>query len=67
MDNGTSHQSNKPKYRCKRCQGTGMVPGIKKVLNMGSGMGSDYGPCPDCDGEGWISEQVIDPKPNSRL
>lgn len=25
-----------------------------KVTNMGSGMGSEFGHCPTCDGIGWL-------------
>lgn len=48
-----------PKHRCKRCRGTGQVPGVKKTTKMGKGMGSQYGTCPECDGEGWIYEESI--------
>lgn len=51
-----------PKHRCKRCRGSGQVPGIKKITNMGKGMGSEYGVCPDCDGLGWLYDIPIDPK-----
>jgi hypothetical protein len=60
-----ARRAQKARYRCKRCRGTGQVPGVKKVLNMGRGMGSDYGTCPDCDGNGWVDKDVINPKPNS--
>ena len=51
-----------PRHRCKRCRGTGQVPGIKKTLNMGKGMGSQYGTCPECDGLGYLYEPPIDPR-----
>lgn len=49
--------SDAPKRRCKKCHGTGQVPGIRKTTGMGKGMGSAFGPCPECNGEGWISGQ----------
>jgi hypothetical protein len=44
------------RVRCQRCRGKGRVPGIKKVMPTGKGigMGSEYGPCPDCDGVGYV-------------
>jgi hypothetical protein len=27
-----------------------------KVTGMGSGMGSTYGPCPTCDGFGYVTD-----------
>lgn len=54
-----------PKHRCKRCRGTGQVPGIRKTLNMGKGTGSQYGVCPECDGVGWLYDRPIDPKVNT--
>lgn len=66
MDNSFENKLAGPKHRCKRCRGTGQVPGIKKVRNMGSGMGSEYGTCPDCDGLGWLRGMPTNPKPNSR-
>lgn len=42
------------RYRCKDCQGTGQVMGVKKITGMGKGMGSTFGMCPNCDGVGWI-------------
>lgn len=43
-----------PYRKCKNCKGSGLIPGIRKIQSMGTGMGSAYGPCPDCDGLGWI-------------
>ena len=43
-----------PRHRCPLCRGQGVVPGITKVQGLGKGMGSDYGPCPECGGAGWI-------------
>lgn len=40
--------------RCPECKGSGQVPGIVKVTNMGRGMGSEFGHCPTCDGIGWL-------------
>jgi len=31
-----------------------------KVRGMGSGMGSDFGTCPICDGFGWVSDIADD-------
>jgi hypothetical protein len=30
---------------------------MSKVQGMGKGMGSDPGPCPECGGVGWISDE----------
>jgi hypothetical protein len=38
------------------CRGEGRIPGVTKVRGKGSGMGSDYGPCPECGGSGWTSD-----------
>lgn len=43
------------KHRCKECRGKGRAPGIVKIQNAGTGMGSTDGPCPSCDGTGWVS------------
>lgn len=45
-------------HRCKECGGDGRVPGITKT--RGIGMGSELGPCPACDGTGWLSDQSDD-------
>jgi hypothetical protein len=45
-------------HRCKKCGGRGLVSGIRKVTGMGSGMGSAFGPCPTCDGTGWLGDDV---------
>jgi DnaJ-class molecular chaperone len=42
------------RHRCRECGGLGRVPGVRKVRGMGKGMGSEYGPCPACDGMGWV-------------
>jgi len=47
------------RHRCKTCHGTGQVPGITKITGMGSGMGSAFGVCPDCDGAGWIGPTTV--------
>lgn len=39
--------------RCPTCRGAGRIPGVVKTTNMGSGMGSGFGWCPECDGQGW--------------
>lgn len=41
-------------HRCELCRGSGEVPGMVKVTGKGSGMGSRYGLCPDCDGTGVV-------------
>jgi hypothetical protein len=38
--------------RCQACHGKGQVPGITRT--RGKGMGSAYGPCPECGGAGYI-------------
>jgi len=30
------------------------MPGLIKTTQMGTGMGSTYGPCPTCDGLGLV-------------
>jgi len=47
-------------HRCKECGGSGRVPGIKKVLPTGKGigMGSEFGPCPACDATGWCDREI---------
>ena len=32
------------------------MPGLIKTTDMGTGMGSAYGPCPTCDGVGVLSD-----------
>ena len=41
--------------RCPTCRGRGSIPGIK--AQRGKGMGSNFGPCPDCDGSGYIDDE----------
>jgi DnaJ-class molecular chaperone len=41
------------RVRCQRCRGNGIVYGITKV-RPGTGMGFDPGPCPECDGVGYV-------------
>ena len=43
-------------HRCPKCRGNGRLPGMVKTTGMGKGMGSAFGPCPACDGTGYISE-----------
>lgn len=52
------------KHLCRMCGGRGRVPGGVKVTGMGKGMGSNYGPCPACDGVGWVDG--ADESPRSR-
>jgi hypothetical protein len=42
--------------RCPECRGQKRLPGLIKVTGMGSGMGSTYGPCPTCDGFGYVTD-----------
>lgn len=43
-----------PHHRCTECGGRGRVPGLIRVTNMGKGMGTGYGPCPTCEGLGYV-------------
>ena len=43
-------------HRCPVCRGRGSLPGMTKVQGMGTGMGSDFGPCYECGGSGWLGE-----------
>ena len=47
-----------PRLRCPECRGKKRIPGMIKVTNMGSGTGSGYGPCPTCDGLGYVPDAV---------
>jgi hypothetical protein len=51
---GAESEEFKPRHRCKECHGTGQVPGIRKT--HGKGMGSEFGPCPACDGIGMVTD-----------
>jgi hypothetical protein len=31
---------------------------MTKVQGKGKGMGSDYGPCPECGGTGWVTDEA---------
>ena len=42
--------------RCPECRGRKMLPGM--VRTDGQGMGSKYGPCPTCDGLGYLPDEV---------
>jgi hypothetical protein len=37
------------------------MPGLIKTTQMGSGMGSTYGPCPTCDGLGILPDEETSP------
>lgn len=52
----TEHEQQPSRHRCERCRGTGRIPGITKIrpTGKGIGMGSQLGPCPECDGAGYI-------------
>lgn len=43
-----------PHHRCTECGGSGRVPGLIRTTNMGKGAGTGYGPCPTCDGVGFV-------------
>ncbi|TWD82822.1 pimeloyl-ACP methyl ester carboxylesterase [Kribbella amoyensis] len=45
-----------PRRRCPECRGAARLPGLVKTTNMGSGMGSSFGPCPSCDGLGYLTD-----------
>ena len=36
-----------------------------KTTGMGTGMGSEYGPCPTPDGPGYILAEMADDEPDS--
>ena len=40
--------------RCPECRGRKLLPGL--VRTEGKGMGSAYGPCPTCDGVGYVMD-----------
>lgn len=42
--------------RCPECRGRKLLPGM--VRTEGKGMGSAYGPCPTCDGVGYVTDEV---------
>jgi DnaJ-class molecular chaperone len=42
--------------RCPECRGQKMLPGM--VRTEGKGMGSRYGPCPTCDGLGYVTDET---------
>jgi formate dehydrogenase maturation protein FdhE len=42
--------------RCPECRGRKMLPGM--VRTEGKGMGSRYGPCPTCDGLGYVTGEA---------
>ena len=44
--------------RCPECRGRGQLPGMIKTTGKGSGMGSAFGPCPTCDGVGYITDGI---------
>ncbi|GAA3253373.1 hypothetical protein GCM10010532_101680 [Dactylosporangium siamense] len=49
-------RSNGVRRRCPECRGAARLPGMTKTTGMGKGMGSAYGPCPTCDGFGYLAE-----------
>jgi hypothetical protein len=48
------------RHRCPECRGQKRLPGMIKTTGMGKGMGSEYGPCPTCDGLGYIMDEAED-------
>jgi DnaJ-class molecular chaperone len=50
---GDDHQR---RSKCRECRGKGRLPGMVKTTGMGSGMGSAFGPCPTCDGVGYLTD-----------
>jgi DnaJ-class molecular chaperone len=44
--------------RCPECRGRKRLPGMIKTTEMGSGMGSSFGPCPTCDGLGYVTDAI---------
>jgi hypothetical protein len=44
--------------RCPECRGRKQLPGMIKTTGMGTGMGSAFGPCPTCDGLGYVTDEV---------
>ena len=52
------------RHRCELCHGRGRLPGITKIQGKGKGMGSGLGPCPECGGSGWLSEDPDGIGPN---
>jgi hypothetical protein len=45
--------------RCPECRGVARLPGMVKTTGMGKGMGSVFGPCPTCDGVGYLAEDDL--------
>jgi DnaJ-class molecular chaperone len=52
------HEQQRARRRCERCRGTGRIPGVTKVRPTGKGIGMGFapGPCPECDGAGYIQD-----------
>ena len=50
------HEDQAARHRCERCRGSGRIPGVTKIrpTGKGIGMGFEPGPCPECDGAGYI-------------
>ncbi|MEO3743722.1 GNAT family N-acetyltransferase [Plantactinospora sp. B24E8] len=46
-------------HRCPECRGTARLPGMVKTTGMGRGAGSAYGPCPTCDGVGYLVDDDL--------
>lgn len=46
------------RHRCRACRGRARVPGIVKTTGIGKGMGSGFGPCPVCDGLGYVGHEL---------
>ena len=57
-DEGSDLDSELPDHRrrCPECRGQKMLPGMTRT--EGKGMGSKYGPCPTCDGLGFVTDEA---------
>ena len=56
----TPDPSRDRRRRCPECRGRKLLPGMIKTTEMGSGMGSKFGPCPTCDGLGYVTDEMED-------
>lgn len=50
------HFQQPSRRRCPECRGAAQLPGMAKTTGMGRGMGSAFGPCPTCDGVGYLTD-----------
>jgi DnaJ-class molecular chaperone len=59
MTDDTADPGSEPpdhRRRCPECRGRKMLPGMART--EGQGMGSKYGPCPTCDGLGYVTDEA---------